>query len=367
MKSPRTGGYVCWALAFLLGWIFGQAGDRQMALAQSPAGNPSLAAPPDTLLANIVLPEDQSPPVNVSVVPDSVVFGGMAFALLEWPSGEAPPAPEGVSFSVDWLAAVESGEADRPLSTWLSAAPDQRLAVPFRVYQTAPFRLLAGSGFSEVVQALGRVTGTDSLAPIRQPRNWGGWWAPLMLAALVLTLVVLALWWSIQRRRRGGGDPWTDWEISSPAWVGAAVDLRALLAGDALARGDGRNFLDGLAAVTRGFVGAHYRVPALEMTGQEIVTACIRLGYGPGRPRQFAQIIDLADRYRYDREQPDTAICLDQARRLCDLMQTVRIMPRQTVVQPQRLLQAEQAWASIASELGFSSPRAPDPTPAGGG
>ena len=144
MKGAGQGGYVGWALVILLGWVLGQAGGPPDARAQLPAGNPPPAAPPDTLQAAIVVPEGLSAPVNVSVVPDSLMFGGLAFALLEWPAAEAAPAVEEVSFSVDWLALAESEAVGRLQSAWLSEAPDQRLVVPFRIYQTAAFRLLAG-------------------------------------------------------------------------------------------------------------------------------------------------------------------------------------------------------------------------------
>lgn len=364
---------LCWqdrdvfsALALLVGIFLWQAGSWRSVQAQSPPDGLLQSAPQDTLQASVVVPEGYQPPSAVTVAPDSIVFGGMAYALLEWRPGSNLPAPEEVSFSVEWLAAADPKNSTPVQVAWLSGVEDLRLAVPFRVYQTAPFRLMVGSESSDVIQVRRRTAGTDRLAPIRPPRSWGGGWTSLVLTALIMTLVVLAVWWLIQRRRQGPPDAWTDWDVLTPAWVGAAVELRALLGGDFLARGDGRKFLDGLAAVTRRFVGDNYRIPALEMTGQEIVTACVGLGYEPGQPCQFAQIIDQADRVRYDRCQPDTAFCLAQAGLLCKLMSTARVMPRQTVVPPERLLQAERAWAAIASELVLPVQGAPDPNPTGG-
>jgi len=316
------------------------------ALAQAPAGpGPAAASPapavPDTQTAVLAPPEGTAAPGNWVVVPDTVTFGGTV-ALVP---AEGPAVP--LESGTEWLEPVPAGEEIPPAGWTGEDAPPP--GSEFRVYRVDPFRLAVGDWTSRVITVRGRAGGTDDIAGVRTPPWPGLPWGPfagLAAAAALLALAVLWLW----NRRRGPAE-WPDRALAAPVWLETAPGLRDLVAAGLLARGDGRGFLDGLAALARRYVGGRYGIAAAEMTGREMVAACRRLGYPLGPVRSLAGLIDDADRRRYDPESPTPARCREQAVEFFRQVQATRIVPRHTPASAERILAADQAWTAVAREL----------------
>lgn len=334
--------------------------------AQLPVPTAASAAParPDTARLGFVAPDSLPAPLALHVLADTVAFGGLLPVAWDLPAGAAVsptglPTPTG-----DQLAAVPArrrpwwrgGGPEKGAATGLEekleslpSAAGPRVVALYRVYCTDPFRLEWAGRTSAVVNVQGRVDDPARLAAIRDPRAWA-WFTTTMglwLAALALTAALFWWWW---RRRRRGTEP-MDWRLPEPAWIGAALALQGLLEERRLERGDPRAFLDGLAAVARRFAAAHYGVPAAELTGGELVTACAARGYDAAPPAALARLIDGADLRRYDSEPPAPAWCREQIGELMARLSTARVQPRQTPVEPDRLLAAGKAWAAVAASL----------------
>ena len=64
-----------------------------------------------------------------------------------------------------------------------------------------------------------------------------------------------------------------------------------------------------------------------------------------------ANLIDEADRRRYDPDPPRPAWCREQAIGFYAQVQATRVMPRVCPVEPALILAAEKAWAAVAREL----------------
>lgn len=331
-----------------------------------PAGiAPSAAAPvlPDTARLGFVAGDSLAVPLSMHVLADSVAFGGLLPVAWDLPSGaEAPaalPTPQG-----DQLAALRSGGRSwwRP---WRNrgatpSVPQEALAaLPpvsgpravawYRVYRTEPFRLEWAGQVSPPVVVRGRVEDPSQVAAIRDPRAWGWFTSGMALLLGCVLLVAALLWWWWRRRQRGTAP--VDWPLPEPAWIGTALALEALARERCLERGEPKAFLDGLAALARRFAAAHYGVPAAELTGRELVTACVERGYDPAVPSSFARLIEAADLRRYDPEVPPVAWCRRQAGELLEQVAAARVQPRQTPVAAERLLAAGRAWTEAVGAL----------------
>jgi hypothetical protein len=322
------------------------------AMAQGMSGNgpmPAASVPvvPDTALAVLSLPADVVAPMAWSAGPDTVVFGG---TLTIVPAGEVADAAVSLSLTSeeDWLLPV--GEKEPGFLKGLLGREGEKPTEPsFRVFRTDPFRVAVGEWVSPVIHVRGRASGTGEFAGVRTP-SFPGWpWVRVLLLALALGLVVFLGIWLWDRRR--GPVIWPDRSVASAGWLDTAPGFRDLLTEGALARGDARCFLDGLAGLARRYVGGRYGIAASEMTGPEMVTACRRLGYPLGPVRLLAGIVDEADRRRYDPEPPTPARCREQAVAFYSSVQSTRILPRQTSISPDRVLAAEKAWTAVAREL----------------
>ncbi len=325
---------------------------------------PSAPAPAviDTAVAVFDIPIEFSSSVTAHTVQDSVRFGDLFHLVLDY-----IPLPErdleiNLAPGADWLAAVpenKPGLVSRVLGKSVGPQPDTsglpdigdqaRVVHTFRVYRTNPFRLQVGSFLSPVIHVHGGVEGTDQTAAIRGPRSVG--WSPLVVLILlvVLTLILLAARWLWNR-----GSPRAeiaDRSLPVPAWLAATIELRDLLQGGFLQRGDNRAFLDGLAGISRRFVAARYRIAAQDMTGREIITACANLGHRSTQPGVFARMIDALDRRRYDPEGSAVAWSREQAVLFFDQLSEVRIMPRFTEVSGQLRREGDLAWAGLEREL----------------
>ena len=336
-------------------------------------GGLSPAAPvpviPDTAWAELEWPEDPVRPIALAVVPDTVLFGDVAGLVFQFPPGSVLPAAADLGLAAEWLSVPEkvAGEqldrlAELARSLPGSASDGERenstLLVPIRVYRSDPFGLVCGQIESAVIPVRGRTTDLVATAPIRDPRQRG--WNLLVLAviALVLTLCLYLAWRLL--RHRIESPALLDWDPSSPAWIATSGRLRDLLESGVLDQGRGREFLNELAAIARGFAAERYRIAAREMTGQEIVSACLERGFPVSAPRRLARLIEDADWRRYDPEPVDSAWCRKQAGLLIDQIAAVRIIPRQTPVSPEVRLGADKAWTVLQ---GFQAETRPRPSP----
>jgi len=365
-----------------MGWLvgcgaaeegFGQVPPSQPVSPPSgyPAGMiPGATAPAvlDTALAVLEFTAPDLPPATVHTIQDTVPFGGVFHVVLDYSESVAEPPEVRLASGDDWLPRIPAdkpGLVDRilgrkngprpDLSTLPESGDQNRVVHSFRVFRTAPFRLQAGSFLSPVIQVLGQAEGTDEIAGIRAPRRVG--WSPLVVLGLLLLLfLVLLLGRWLWNRDRGNRDP-ADRDLSLPAWLTAAVELRELVQAGHLNRGDCRPFLDGLAGITRRFVAGRYRIPAQDMTGGEIKAACAALGHRSARPGVLAGLIDVLDRRRYDPELSGPGWCRDQAVQVFEQISTVRIMPRFTEVPADLLRDGESAWAGLMRELSPGSGR----------
>ena len=335
-------------------------------MGMTPAANAPVT--PDTARVELSWPEGSAGPTFLSVVPDTVQFGEVSALICEFPAGSVLPDVQDLGLSADWLS-VSDGVAGEHLD-WLEelarsnsevgpGGSTERLSllIPFRVYRTDPFILVCGQTESPVIPVRGRTTDLASTAPIRGPRLWG--WNLMTLAAVAagITLFLLLVWnwW----RRRTEPPVLVDWDPPTPAWIAASDRLRDLLDSGVLDQGRGREFLNELASIARGFAADRYRVPAREMTGVEIVSACLDRGFSISAPRRLARLIDDADHRRYDPELVDPIWCRKQAGQLIDQMSAVRIIPRQSPVLPEVRLRAEMAWTALQGFLSETGTRPP--------
>lgn len=329
----------------------------------------------DTAMAILEFPDANPAQVAFHTVQDTVLFGDVFHLILEFDGQQVGPTegfPEAVlSVGEDWLVSVPMekpgfldkalGRESNPLPD-LSALPEigdrNRVVLSFRVYRTNPFRIKVGSFESPVIQVRARVSETDEMVGIRTPRPGG--WSPLSALGFLLGLVLVLwlAWWLWDRRH--GGEELLDRDLPPPAWLAAAIELRDLLHGGLLSRGDSRAFLDGLAGITRRFVAGRYRIAAQEMTGREIIAACTGLGHRSTQPGTFARMIDSVDHHRYNPEASGAGWCRDQAILFYDQMAEVRIQPQYSVVSPDLRRQGEKAWSDLKRELASGPDRLRD-------
>ncbi len=301
---------------------------------------PPATAPVDTVTATVQLLANGAALGALAVRPDSVAFGGIVWIVAQAPDGSALADSLGLP---DWLApAPQAGPAPDELAG--------RLAVPVRVYRLDPFRLAAGGRTSGVVTVRSRGTDGSLTAPVRAPRPLG--WNVLVVVALAAALaVVLLLGLSLSRRRRGQRARPGDRPVPGIGWPALALTLERLLA-ELQRAGDGRAFLDGLAAASRTYAATRFGIAGREMTGHEIAAACLRLGHDPQIGRAFARLLDDLDARRFDPEPVGEGWCRGQASALLAAVGSVRI----TAGLPDPA--AAAAWDRLQADLGRGGGRA---------
>lgn len=343
---------------------------------RAPGGMPSLPqgmmpgaepAPvvPDTATVELNLAEGSSWPAALDFAPAPVEFGGIVAMVLRYPVGQEAPdvAGEPPADWMEYVPEVSQEHLDR-LEAAVAERPDtpggsNTVIVPVRIYRTDPFVLTAGDVRSPVIGVRGRTTDLSESAAIRPPRVRG--WNLLVIAALAVSIVLLALLvWALWRRRNA---PVVieDWQPARPGWLAAAVRLQALLEGRGLERGAGRETLNELAAITRGFVADRFGVAAREMTGGEIVEACRARGHRLEPVRALARLIDQCDRRRYDPDPIPATWVRSRTAELISRMRELRIEPRQTEVPAAERLEADRAWTGLQEYAKQEAPAAAAP------
>ncbi len=348
----------------LIAWVLLVGSATAQGLPQAdlpPAGGPGLPqgmmtdsaavpAVPDTARA-VFGWETEAPPIEaIYMIPDTVPFGEIVGLVFEYPeSVEAPVLPS--EPPAEWLEyeADVSGEHQDLLQKRLASHEQKEgrntLLVPVRIYRTDPFVIESGSVESPVIQVRGRTTDLAETAAIRAPRHRGwnlGTIAALSLALVLLSLLVWVLW-----RRRRTTTRIENWDPAAPGWLAAAGRLRTLLQGGSLDRGEGRSYLNELASIARGFAAERYGIAAREMTGREIVAACIGRGYAPDPARTLGRLVDEADRRRYDPAPVTEAWVRERTLELLRCIEGLRIVPRQTPVATERIFDADGAWSEL--------------------
>lgn len=320
------------------------------------------AAVIDTAVVVLDIIPEFSTPVVAHTLQDTVPFGGQVHLVLDYSPPQEGDLAIAPVIGADWLTPVppeKPGLISRILGKEpgpqldLSGLPEigekSRAVHSFQVYRTNPFRLQVGTFLSPVIHVQGRIEDTQQTAAIRAPRSVG--WSPLvmliMLVVLALILLIARWLWNRSSRR----DELSDRPLPAPAWLAAAIELRDLLQGGLLQRGDDRAFLDGLAGIVRRFVAGRYRIAAPDMTGREIMVACANLGHLSGQPGVFARLIDAMDRHRYDPEGSEVSWSRQQAVLFFDQLAQARIMPRFTEVPGTLKREADLAWAGLEREL----------------
>lgn len=336
------------------------------ASAQRPGAPPpeGAAALPDTARLQFTAVDSLPAPLALHALADTVSFGGLLPVAWDLAVGApadvallpAPPpdqlAPASASRRPWWRRSASApgpAEDPAPALAALPPAAGPRVVAWYRVYRTDPFRLEWAGRASAPVIVRGRVDDPSRVAAIRDPRAWSWLTGSLALLLAGLLLGSLLVWWWWRRRRRGL-EP-VDWPLPEPAWIGAALALEALAHERRLERGEPRLFLDGMAAAARRFAAGHFGVPAAELTGRELVSACAERGHGPALATAFARLIEAADLRRYDPEPPSAPWCRQQAAELIECIGAARVQPRQTPVSAERLLAAGKAWTDAVASL----------------
>jgi len=337
----RTTFYVILFLLWGSSWSLG-------AVNPMPNAAPPGEVIPDTLRAVLILPEDMVQPVSLSVLPDTVDFGGIAQVVLDFPPGSVPDSEFIFSLDQDWVVPAEPGAAkDAREIAKLPTATGPRVVLPIRVYRNWPFRISGGTGISRVIHVRGKVENMQDMAPVRTPRLWGMDLTQLVFAGLLLLALVLLFWWYWSRRKALVAV--MDGLSQDPvAWVETAVRLAELQQHAFLEKGQTREFLSQLASITRAYVAGRFLVGAEEMTGREIEETCLAQGYEVSAVRPFAMLLRRVDQLRYNPELPQPALCREEFASLVDMIKAARIVPEHTSVPAADLIAAGQAWSQVS-------------------
>jgi hypothetical protein len=165
----------------------------------------------------------------------------------------------------------------------------------------------------------------------------------------------VALWLWLRRRLRRGTAV-VDRPLPAPGWMPAAIALWRLDQEDLPARGNGRVFLDRLAAILRAYLAARFYLAACESTAAELAAAVDGSGW-PSMPlRDFVALIAAADGDRFAPGRIEPARCRADLARAVALISAVRIDPRYTAVPAALRVDAEAAWSGLCRRhLGESS------------
>jgi hypothetical protein len=159
-------------------------------------------------------------------------------------------------------------------------------------------------------------------------------------------LLAARLW---RRPRARGPEPAP---LAPPAYLAAAIALRDLHATGLVARGEGRRFLDRLSICARGYLADQYRIPAAELTPDEIATRLTRLRHDAAVAAEWAELLAGCDHRRYAPAAVAAGMCDGALRRAVELIGRARVPARYTPVPPRLALDGESAWGALLSWAG---------------
>lgn len=314
----------------------------------------SIFAPPQSIafgasepaVARFTWSAGQPPPKALYVAPTSIRFGDVLAVVIELEPGAAIPSADALRVDVDWL--VPASGVVMPELGDLPPASGPRLVVPMHIYHLGAWRAAWGEAEpGEVMIVAGRLSGSESIMPVRDPRPVGGIprWVPWVLG--LAAALAGGLLWRRRWLRRGSGLPLADRPLAPPAWLAAALQLQELDATPALGEQSGRAFLDRLAHILRTYVQERYHLPALELTANELVLAGRAAGWPPEQIGAFRSLLDTCDRERYAPSAVTSASCRQFLGMTLDLIEDVRIEPVWSFVPPGLLAEATAAWRRL--------------------
>ncbi len=313
------------------------------------------ATPVDTATVLLAGPAGTAPPRAILVWPDTVSFGDPFWVAL----AGASIAPSPPSADADWLEWAPErsgrgrrGEGERPAPPrgWPAPATGARIVGRALAYRPGPLRL----GWAEqpgllstVVQVRPRLPAAAPPAPVRDPRGlgWRGW----RLAQLAVAVAALAALLARARRRRRAPAGPVDAPLPPPAYLAAARALLALLEEAPPARGDGRQFLDRLAAEVRSYLRARYRVPAPTLTPDEIAAALTALGHPEPVVAAGERLLRACDERRFAPGAALPEVCRSLLAEAIALIAAGRVPARFTAVPAALLAEGEAAWARLGA------------------
>jgi len=330
---------------------------------------------PDTVLALLSGGQDWPLPLAVRVMPDSVQFGAIAWVVLDFPLSEVELAADSLGCNAAWLVLPHQKD-ERPsagLTGWwrrvfTRAGPPEmpefpaaidppsadvdRLIVPTRIYHPGPFQVgwstenSAVSALIEVVSGLGP---GQQPVPVRSPRPLGWRWY-LFIPVVLLLGIILWLYFFWSQKRQAVLSPQHN-PIPPPAYLSIAQDLDELTRSDLLASGQGRLYLDRLAAITRRYLEARFFFNARAMTTAEITYTLQRRAYRLRADRRFLNALAVCDSQRYRSGPVDPAICRALLAAVVEFIGFNRIEARFTPIPPQLEISGRKCWSALEKRI----------------
>ncbi len=339
----------------------------------APDGAPA-AANPDRDAGALSAPPAWGRPAAIHVWPDSITFGEAIVVAVDFPVADGRLEADSLVSLAAWLVAAPDAGRQGLAAWWqrlagilrqgeqamprapagaLPAPAGRRVARVFHVQRPEPFRLVwgeEGRPESAMVRVGSLLAGNDRPAAVRQPQALG--WRRERLLLLAALAALVAIGWRRRRRR-------PRWEAAEaplppPAYLAAAVALRELAEGGLAERGEGRRFLDLLAGRLRGFLAAHYGIPAAELTAPEIEARLLAGAHRPDAARSFARLLAEFDRRRYAPGEALAADCQALLGRAVEAIDRVSTPARFTPVPAALAVAGEAAWSWLRAQTAAS-------------
>ncbi|MFO7653805.1 MAG: hypothetical protein R6X25_08255 [Candidatus Krumholzibacteriia bacterium] len=360
--APALGSIAASAAAAIVLLIVAAASVRGQADGPAlPLGAP--AASPDTASLVVAGPAHWAFPRAARVDPDTMLFGSEARLVLTFAERPADFAADSLSVAAGWVVAGTWEPVPTPAGT--AGVRDWSVAAPVRVYRVGPLQVAwqsstapvrppaAGGEGAAVLVVLGRAGAEQRPAAVRDPRPLG--WNPLPLAALALlaALMVAGAVFAWRGRRRRAVRPW-DRPLAAPPDLETASALRRLVEEDLPGRGEGRRHLDRLAGLLRAHLAGRYRLPAGELTADEIEPAARRLGHHPASLRPWERLLAEVERRRYDPAPIAASTCARLDGDVWRLLEATRLRVAFTPVALELRVRGERDRAWLQERLGAS-------------
>lgn len=340
------------------------------ASALAAAAPPAEPAAPDRARISLADGAPGAEPVAVRVWPDTVAIGDPVLIALDFPAGAAVGTDARLAADVEWLAwragpgaaparGGAAGGRDAAAPPWPAPAGPRVTGIAC-VSQLGALELAAGSGEGRPTAALvvrETVAAGESPSRERDPRGLGWRADRLALLAALIALAVLAARWRPRRRRAARPQ---DAPLAPPAYLAAAIALRDLQATGWPERGEGRRFLDALAARLRAFAAERYRIAADAMAPPEVAARLAALKYPLRDAQRLAACLDACDRGRYAPEPVGPRACAALLAEAVAVVAAGRVVARFTPVPEALARQGEAAWRQLAAEAGSAGALAAD-------